>query len=142
MNGGPSVETYLSRLGQTPGDVERAIAGKTDAERSLWPDGRGWAAKKIVCHLRGVGELFQTRFHTVLAIDEPRILVFGASADDLGGRRIDGSIGHPLDPERCPEDRQYRRNDAREALAAWVAHLAAHDDNHVDQLLRALEGRP
>ncbi len=27
-------------------------------------------------------------------------------------------------------------------LAEWVARLAAHDDNHVDQLRRALEGRP
>ena len=27
-------------------------------------------------------------------------------------------------------------------LGDWVASLAAHDDNHVDQLLRALDGRP
>jgi hypothetical protein len=30
----------------------------------------------------------------------------------------------------------------RLTLADWVANLAAHDDNHVDQLGRALEGRP
>jgi len=88
-----------------------------------------------------------------------------------------GAIRHPLDPEQWAEERQYLRNDTREALAAferrraevltllqslspaewrrgglhlgrgrltlgdWVARLAAHDDNHLDQLARALQGR-
>jgi hypothetical protein len=92
--------------------------------------------------------------------------------------RFGAAIGHPLDPDRWAEDRQYARSDAREALAAlrrrrgevlallrslstaewqrvgihlgrgrqtladWVASLAAHDDNHLAQLTRALEGRP
>jgi len=92
----------------------------------------------------GAERLDAYRFHTVVALDEPRILVFGASANDLTARRIGGSIGHPLDPGRWAEERQYLRNDTREALtlADWVARLAAHDDNHVAQLRRALEGRP
>lgn len=173
-----SIETRLSRLQQTPGELERTIAGKTDSELSQRPDAHSWAAKEIVCHLRDVEELFQLRFHTVVALDEPRILVLGAGAKDLAPWRIGGSIGHPLDPARWAEERQYLRNDAREALAAfqrrrievlvllqslsptewerggihlsqgrltladWVARLASHDDNHVDQLRRALEGRP
>ena len=28
------------------------------------------------------------------------------------------------------------------ALRQWVASHAAHDDNHLDQIRRALEGRP
>ena len=87
-------------------------------------------------------------------------------------------MGHPLDPDRWAEERQYLRNDAAEALAAfrrrrqeiltllealspaqwkrggihvvhgrlsmadWAASLAAHDDNHLDQLTRAVDGRP
>lgn len=141
------------------------------------PDAQNWAAKEIVGHLRDVEELFQIRFHTIAALDEPRILVLGASANDLVAWRIGGAIGHPLDPGRWAEERQYLRNDTREALAAfqrrraevlvllrslspaewprggvhlsrgrltladWVARLAAHDDNHVAQLRRALEGR-
>jgi len=175
---GLSIEACLKRLQQTPGELERAIAGKTDAELSRRPDAHSWAAKEIVCHLRDVEELFQIRFHTVVALDEPRILVLGASVADLAPWRIGGLIGHPLDPARWAEERQYLRNDTREALAAfgrrrievltllqslspaewqrggihlsqgrltladWVARLAAHDDNHVDQLRRALEGRP
>lgn len=171
------IEARLSRLDQTPGELGRAISGKTDEELSARPDAQNWAPKEIVCHLRDVEELFQIRFHTVVALDEPRILVFGASVSDLAPWRIGGSIGHPLDPERWAEERQYLRNDTHEALAAfrrrraevlvllrslspaewqragvhlsrgrltlsdWVARLAAHDDNHIAQLRRALEGR-
>lgn len=174
---GLPIEARVSRLDQTPGELERAISGRTDDKLSARPDARNWAAKEIICHLRDVEELFQIRFHTIVALDEPRILVFGASASDLAPWRIGGSIGHPLDPERWAEERQYLRNDAREALVAfrrrraevlallrslspaewqrggihlsrgrltladWVARLAAHDDNHVAQLLRAVESR-
>ena len=123
-------------------------------------------------------ELFQIRFHTVVALDEPRILVLGAVAGDLAPWRIGGSIGHPLDPDRWADERQYLRNDTGEALAAfgrrrsevlclleslapddwqrggvhlsrgrltladWVGSLADHDANHLDQLRRAVDGRP
>jgi DinB superfamily len=176
--GALSIETRLDRLRQTPRELERAISGKTDVELSRRPDAGSWAAKEIICHLRDVEELFQVRFHTVVALDEPSILVFGASASDLAAWRIGGAIRHPLDPERWAEERQYLRNDTGEALttferrrgevlilleslspahwrragihlargrltlADWVARLAAHDDNHVDQVGRALEGRP
>jgi DinB family protein len=174
---GLPIEARLSRLDETPRELEGAISGKTDKELSVRPDAHNWAAKEIVCHLRDVEELFQIRFHTVVALEEPRILVFGASANDLSPWRIGGSIGHPLDPERWAEERQYLRNDTGEALAAfrrrraevlvllrslsptewrrggvhlsrgrltladWVARLATHDDNHVAQLRRALQGR-
>jgi hypothetical protein len=167
----------LRRLGVLPGELEEAIAGKSDSELSRRPQPDSWGAKEIVCHLRDVEELFQIRFHTVVALDEPRILVLGASATDLAPWRIGGAIGHPLDPARWAAERQYLRNDTHEALAAfqgrrtevlallrslspaewerggihlsqgrltlgdWVARLAAHDDNHLDQLRRALEGR-
>jgi len=172
------IEARLSRLAETPGELERAMSGRTDQELSVRPDADNWAAKEIVCHLRDVEELFQIRFHTMVALDEPRILVFGASTNDLAPWRIGGSIGHPLDPERWAAERQYLRNDTGEALTAfrrrraevllllrslspaewqrggihlsrgrlplgdWVAGLAAHDDNHVAQLRRALQGRP
>jgi len=175
---GLPIDTALTRLQQTPGDLERAIVGRPDAELSNRPDAQSWSAKEIVCHLRDVEELFQSRFHMMVALDEPRILVLGASARDLEPWRIGGPIGHPLDPVRWAEERQYLRNDAGAALAAfkrrrsevlslleslspaqwqrggvhlsrgrltigdWVASLAAHDDNHLDQLARALEGRP
>ena len=97
------------------------------------------------------------RFETIMAADEPKVVV--------------------IDPDRWAHDRQYLRNDAGEAAAAFrkrreeavtflrkldadqwtrgaihpargrftiddlASLMAAHDDNHLDQLKRALEGR-
>ena len=174
---GLSVNDRLSRLERTPDELGKAITGKSAAELARRPDARNWSATEIVCHLRDVEELFQGRFHMILAIDEPQILTFSATPSNLSPWRIGGQIGHPLDPDRWTEERQYLRNDAREALAAlrrrrtevltllrslspaewqrggihlsrgrlpladWAASLAGHDDNHLDQLQRALAGR-
>ena len=116
---GLPINARLNRLQRTPDEVGRAIADTSDAELGRRPDTRNWSAKEIVCHLRDVEELFQVRFHTMVALDEPRILVLAASANDLEPWRIGGPIGHPLDPARWAEERQYLRNDAREALAAF-----------------------
>jgi hypothetical protein len=177
----PTSETpssaVLSRLERTPGEVARAISAAPTAALATRPDPHSWSATEIVCHLRDVEELFQSRFHTILAIEEPTILAFGGTPNDLRAWRIGGPIGHPLDPDRWAAERQYIRNDAHEALAAlqrrrrevitvlsalsptewqrggvhpsqgrlplvdWVARLAAHDDNHLDQLRRAIDGR-
>ena len=57
----------------------------------------------------------------------------GASAEELAAWRIGGAIGHPLDPGRWAEERQYLRNDTRTALAAFQRRRA-----EVLELLRSL----
>jgi len=173
-----AVDSVLERLAKTPCELAGALDGRSERELSRRPDAENWSATEIICHLRDVEELFQVRFHTILAVHEPQIFVLGASASELAPWRVGGAIRHPLDPVRWAEDRQYARNDANEAHAAfarrreevltvlrslpaedwqrvgihaargrltlrdWVTSLAAHDDNHLDQLRRALEGRP
>jgi len=180
----PTAEEYaaapravtLRRLTETPIELERRIASSPDAVVARRPEPKSWSAKEIACHLRDVEELFQVRFHTILALDEPTILVVGARPEELARWRFGDS--HPLDQARWAEERQYARSDAREALRAfqrrrsevlrllnglsdadwqrggihpargrltlaeWTARLAGHDDNHLAQLERALEGRP
>ena len=150
-------EQRLRRLTRTAEELTAAIRGQSDATLSRRPDARNWAAKEVICHLRDTEELFMLRFQTIMATDEPRVVV--------------------IDPDRWAQDRQYLRNDSAEAAAAFrkrreesVAFLrkldaeqwsrgaihpergrftiddltslmAAHDDNHLDQLKRALEGR-
>ena len=151
-------EERMRRLARTPDDLAAAIKGQSDASLLRRPDATNWAAKEVVCHLRDTEEAFGTRFELILAMDVDPALV-----------------GSPAD--RLAEERQYLRNDAEEALAAFrrrraetlvtfgklspaqwdkggihpvrgrialdgfLSLMAWHDDNHLDQLMRALQGR-
>ena len=172
-----SLAERLHRLRTTPDDISAALDGKTDDVVCYRPDRQNWSAREILCHLRDVEELFLTRFQTILALDEPTILTFAAAHDALKEWGIGDGVGHPLDPDRWADERQYTRCDAGLALVAfrrrrlevvrlldalspaqwrrggihlqrgrlaldeWVASLAAHDDNHLEQMRRALDGR-
>ena len=130
---GASAGSYLESLARAPREIDDAIHDRRDDELGTRPAAHAWSAKEIVCHLRDVEELFQERFHTIVALEEPRILAFGASAEDLASWRITDRDDHPLNPDRWAEDRQYRRHDTHEALAAF-----ARRRNAVLTLLRSL----
>jgi hypothetical protein len=151
------IDARLQRLSRTADELVDAIAGRTDAVLARRPDAKNWAAKEVICHLRDTEEGFLARFEISLAMEEPRFLA--------------------ANPDRWAEDRQYLRNDAAEALAAFrkrrqesvdflrrltpaqwqrggihptrgrmtiddfLTLMAWHDDNHLDQLRRALDGR-
>jgi hypothetical protein len=153
----PLVER-LARLRRTADELAAAIGGRSDAALSRRPDETNWAATEVVCHLRDTEESFGSRIEQILAAPEPRF--------------------PRIDPDRWALDRQYLRNAAAEALAAFrrrreenlarldtlpaeswqragihptrgrmsvedlVTLIAWHDDNHLDQLRRAVEGRP
>jgi hypothetical protein len=151
-------EQRMHRLTRTADELAAAIKGQSDAVLSRRPDAKNWAAKEVVCHLRDTEESFGGRFEQILAMDgDPK----------LGGPSAD----------RWAEERQYLRNDASEAVAAFrkrraetleifgkltaphwdkggihpvrgritldnfLSLMAWHDDNHLDQLKRALEGK-
>jgi len=150
-------EQRMKRLERTADELGAAIRGQSESTLSRRPDTRNWAPKEVVCHLRDTEEGFLLRFETIMASDNPR----------LSGP----------DPDRWAEERQYLRNDAGEALAAFrrrrgetlvflgklapgdweragthpvrgkvtidnfLTLMAWHDDNHLDQLKHALEGK-
>ena len=152
------VTQRLQRLARTPDDLAAAIHGVSDAVLSRRPGPKKWAAVEVVCHLRDIEEVYFVRSHAILINDDPKLYADPISAAD-----------------RFAEDRQYLRNDAGQALAAFrkrreeslallrsltpeqrqrgclhptrgrltidafVTMLAWHDDNHLDQLRRALE---
>ena len=147
----------VERIQRTASELAALIDGQSDTVLSRRPDEKNWAAKEVVCHLRDTEEGFMARFEAIHAMDEPKFL--GVS------------------PDRWAEERQYLRNAADVALAAFrrrraetlaylrtlspeqlkrggihatrgrmtiddfVGMMAWHDDNHLDQLRRALEGR-
>jgi hypothetical protein len=162
----PTIEDYarqsreqrLQRLTRTADELAAAIEGQSDAWLCRRPDPKNWAAKEVVCHLRDTEEVFGTRLEQIVAMDvDPTLVV--SSAD------------------RLADERQYLRNEAGQALAAFrqrraetletfgklspgqwekgglhpvlgritidgiLSIIAWHDDNHLDQLTRALQGR-
>ena len=150
------LEQRLARLARTADDLAAALSGQPEAVLVRRPDAKNWAPKEVLCHLRDTEESFMGRFQMIMAMDEPKAL--------------------PVDPDRWAEERQYLRNDAGGALAAFrkrrweslaflrglaseqwqrgavhpvrgrmtvndfVTLMAWHDDNHLDQLRRALRG--
>jgi hypothetical protein len=114
------LEQRLARLARTPDELDEAFRTRRADVLARRPDASNWSATEIVCHLRDVEELFRIRFHTILALDDPKILTLSADPEDLEAWGIGGRL----------------------TLADWVATLASHDDNHVDQLRRALDGCP
>jgi uncharacterized damage-inducible protein DinB len=151
-------EQRMARLTRIADELAAAIKGQSDGVLSRRPDAKNWAAKEIVCHLRDTEEVFAAR------IEQVRVM-------DVDPRWVDSSA------DRMAEERQYLRNDAEEALAAFrrrraetlevfaklepgqwekggihpvrgrftidaiLSIMAWHDDNHLGQLTRALEGR-
>src|SRR5713101_4010920 len=153
------LEQRLGRMSRTADDLAAAIRGQSGAALVRRPDGKNWAANEVICHLRDIEEVYFVRFHTMLSNGDPKLYADPSAAD------------------RFAEDRQYLRNDAAQALAAFrrrraeslallhtltpeqrqrgclhptrgrltidafVTMLAWHDDNHLDQLYRALDGK-
>ena len=127
------VDARLARLARTADDLAAAIRSHDDTTLSRRPESKAWSAKEVVCHLdaeRWAEERQYLRNDTVAALDAFR-------------RRRGEALGllRALTPE------QWRRGGlvptgARVSFGELVAGSAAHDDTHLAQLARALDGRP
>jgi uncharacterized damage-inducible protein DinB len=162
----PSMEEYatqprerrLARLARTADELAAAITGQSDATLSRRPDASNWAAKEIVCHLRDAEESFTARFEQILAMDvDPRL--GGASVDRLAEERqyLRNDTSEALAAFRRRRQEtlelfgrltpaQWEKGGVhpvhgRVTLDGFLALMAWHDDNHLAQLGRALEGR-
>jgi hypothetical protein len=162
----PTMEEYaaqpiaarLSRLERTPDELEATIKGQTDAVLKRRPDAKNWAAKEVVCHLRDTEELFKERFDMILAMADPKLLGLDPdrwaeerqylrndaklAASAFRGRRRDTlALLHKLVPLGGLQRGGIHVTRGRLTIDNFVSVMAWHDDNHLDQLRRALEGR-
>ena len=151
-------EEMMAQMEKTPDEFAALIRGQNEALLAKRPDGKNWAAKEIICHMRDTDELFMTRFQAIVTMDEPKFF--------------------PVEADRWAEERQYLRNDVQEALSAFRKRrgetlkflrglkpeqwervgihstrgretlrtyfelMAKHDLNHIEHLKRALAGKP
>jgi hypothetical protein len=154
-----SRQARLARLTLTAEHLATSIAGRAAADLARRPAPAAWAPVEILGHLRDNEEWFLARCRMILAMDEPcfprtnpdrwaqerqylrhdamaAVEAFGRWRDearatfagltneawDRGGRHLDGR--------------------GRRTLDEFLSVIAWHDDNHLDQLARALDGRP
>jgi DinB family protein len=152
------VDERLARLERTPTDLARLVRGQTDATLSRRPAPEAWSAKEVVCHLRDAEEHLSGWIRTILASDDPE-LVETATADQWAEERqyardhagaawqaFSQRRDETLDLVRNLDAAAWRRagRHARRGpltVDALVALIAWHDDNHLDQVARALDGR-
>jgi hypothetical protein len=151
-------EQRLKRLERTADELAAATRGQTDAALSKRPDAKSWAAKEVVCHLRDAEELFMLRFETIMAAHDPRLV--GLDPDRWAAERqyLKNDTAEALAAFRTRRDETlafFRKVGADQwtrggihpvrgklTLDDFATLMAWHDDNHLDQLKRALEGKP
>jgi hypothetical protein len=151
-------EQRIARLTRTADELAAAIKGQCDGVLSRRPDAKNWAAKEIVCHLRDTEEVFAARIEQVRVMDvDPR---WGDSnADRLAEERqylrndADAALlafrrrrAETLEIFAKLAPGQWEKGGihpvrGRFTIDAILSIMAWHDDNHLDQLTRALEGR-
>jgi uncharacterized damage-inducible protein DinB len=152
-------EQRMQRLTRTADELAAAIRGQSDGALSRRPDAKNWAAKEVVCHLRDAEESFGGRFEQILAMDIDPTLG-GPNADRIAEERqyLRNDTGEALAAFRRRRQEtlevfgkltpaQWDKGGlhpvrGRITLDGFLSLMAWHDDNHLDQLRRALAGQP
>ena len=161
-------EQRLGRVRQTADDLAAAIRGQSEAALVRRPELKSWAAKEVICHLRDTEEMFLARLEMIAAMEEPpfgaagqgaRILTIDTPdrwAEDRQYLRNDAAQaletfrqrrGWLLDHLDGLSTTQWQRGGihpvrGRMTVEDFLTMIAWHDDNHLDQLRRALDGKP
>jgi hypothetical protein len=153
------VAERLARLERTPDEIAQALRGHTEARMSRAPGEGAWSARDVVCHLRDAEEHLAGWMRAVMEMDEPPLLPAGTAdrwADERQyarqhtgeawnafSRRRDETLAFLRAVEAAHWGRGGRHaRRGRLTLDGLVALMAWHDDNHLDQLRRALAGEP
>lgn len=154
-----SPDERMARLARTPDQLATLLAGRPAAALARRPASDAWAPVEIVCHLRDAEELFGQRFEAILTMDDPVLPEMGPGdrwALERQYRRHDASLALTHFRQRrgesmetlmaLPPDDWQRGGEhpvrGRVTIDMFVALMAWHDDNHLEQLTRAVEGRP
>jgi uncharacterized damage-inducible protein DinB len=153
-----SIEEQMARMERTADDFAKAITGVSDTVLSRRPDGTNWSAREVVCHIRDIEESFMARFQAIMLMDEPKFLPVEPDrwAEERQYQRND--VNEALDAFRTRRDEslkflrglkveQWERGGIHAtrghmSIKDFVGLMAWHDDNHLDQLKRALQGQP
>ena len=149
----------LARLASTPGQVASVVEGRSERALARRPAPGAWAPVEVLCHLRDTEEMFGERFVAILTMDEPVLPKVGPAArwaEERQYLRHDAAValahfrrrrGESLEALVSMSPSDWQRGGehperGRLSVDMFVAMMAWHDDNHLEQLTRAVEGRP
>ena len=153
------VADRIARLERTPSDLARLMRGQGDPALSRRPAPGAWSAKEVVCHLRDAEEHLSGWVTIILTMDEPVLVEAGTAerwaedrqyarhhagaAWDAFSRRRDETLAlfGGLAPAQWERGGHHRRR-GRMTVDDLLSLMTWHDDNHLDQLRRALKGEP
>jgi len=163
----PSIEEYarrpreerLARIARTAGELTDAVHRAEAARLDRRPAPKSWAPTEVICHLRDNEEWFLERMRLIVAMDLPRFVATNPDrwADERQYLTNDGVLalgafvrrrGETLEFLRQLEPGAWERagvhvdSRGRRTIDEFLSVMAWHDDNHLDQLRRALDGRP
>ncbi len=153
-----SREERLARIAHAPGELARAIEGRGEATLARRPDAKNWAPVEVICHLRGNEEWFLIRLQQIMLMHEPRFVTTSQDrwAEDRQYLKNDARLAIEAFARSRAESLAFFRgldsddwkragfhSDARgrRTIDGFLTVMAWHDDNHLAQLRRALEGR-
>jgi uncharacterized damage-inducible protein DinB len=153
-----SIEEQMARMARTADEFAAAIAGVPDAILSRRHDGKNWSAREVVCHVRDIEESFVARLQAIMLMDEPKLLPVEPDrwAEERQYQRNDATEALQAFRTRRDESLRFLRGlkpDQWErsgihatrgpmSIKDFVGLMVWHDDNHLDQLTRALQGQP
>ena len=153
----PRVER-LARLAATPAELTAKLSGVSAAVLARRPAPAAWAPVEVICHLRDLEESFHERLDLILTSDEPCFPTTNPNrwaeerqyarndahaAARAFGRRREQTLQLLHDVRGDDWSRAGRQLDSRgrRTVDDFVTLMAWHDDNHLEQLSRALDGR-
>jgi hypothetical protein len=151
-------EARLSRLARTAAELAAAIAARPASALARRPAPNAWAPVEVLCHLRDTDEWFLARIAMALAMDEPpfprnnpdrwaadrQYLRHDAAAAVAAFRRRRAELSDMfagLAPAEWHRGGVHLDSRGRRTIDEFLSVMAWHDDNHLDQLVRALDGR-
>ena len=163
----PSIDEYalrpreerLARIARTAEELTDAVRGADAALLVRRPAPTSWAPTEVICHLRDNEEWFLDRMRLIVAMELPRFVTTnpdrwaserqyltndgGAALAAFARRRRETlEFLKALGPDAWARAGVHVDSRGRRTIDEFLSVMAWHDDNHLDQLRRALDGRP
>jgi hypothetical protein len=152
-----TLDQRFTRLEKTAGELTAAIKGQSPAALAKRPDEKNWAGVEVLCHLRDTEEAFNGRFQMFLAVDDSKLLPAdpdrwavdrqylrcdaSEAIDAFGKRRAENlDVFRKLAPEQWSRGGVHATR-GKMTFETFLNLMCYHDDVHLDQIKRALEGK-